>query len=196
MVFCFILGQIRTCEYMTDEGWMCGRIAREKANRANPQRRTLPHPDRRRLRASDEYRARYGTGMDIATRAAYDSPDTSALKKIFGDWGLWENRQTDWAISAWGGQGIYRDLKAKCLDQGQSEPDADRRALLLRERPRMGQLIPAEGAIRFAGNLALPISDIATWDEKHFRADILRALKSTVITRLPTVLYENHILDD
>ena len=249
----------------------------------------------------------------------------------------WANRQTDWAISAWVGQGIYRDLKSKYLDQGIAEPEADRRAisetftlieetqqsgrtenataltrehgilgklltqfatsplqqmqyetvtyrewrdlaanggpeanireardrffraliinhvivpglmtavtslykfatgdepdwkkdgfwrslliaaimgqfsrilfagalaeetlraLLLRERPRMGQLIPAEGAIRFAGNLALPIRDIATWDEAHLRADILRALKSTAITRLPTVLYENHIMDD
>jgi hypothetical protein len=292
----------------------------------------------RRLKESDEYRIRYGTGpasgMDIGTKAAYDSPKTSAFKTFFADWGLAPNRKVDWFISAWVGQGIYRDLKASYLDKGMSEEEADRRAIsetfsvieetqqsgrtenttaltreygvlgkmvtqfatsplqqmqyeiksfrewrdlaanngpeantlearnrfmraliinhvivpgamtavaalfkaatgdepewdkegfwwtvliasligqfgriffigalteeslrsfFLRERPRMGQLVPAEGAVRFTANLILPVRDIVTWDEKNFKADIMRALKSTAATRLPIKLYENYV---
>lgn len=292
----------------------------------------------RRLRESDEYRIRYGTGpasgMDIGTKAAYDSPKTSAFKTFFADWGLTPNRKVDWFISAWVGQGIYRDLKASYMDKGMSDQEADRRAisetfsvieetqqsgrtenttaltrehgvlgklltqfatsplqqmqyeiksfrewrdlaanngpeantlearnrfmralvinhvivpgamaavtalfkavtgdepewdkegfwwtvliaslmgqfgrifflgavteetlraLFLRERPRMGQLVPAEGAVRFAANLAYPVRDIVTWDEEHFKADIMRALKSTAASRLPIKIYENYM---
>jgi hypothetical protein len=39
--------------------------------------------------------------------------------------------------------------------------------LFLRWPPRMGQLVPAEGAIRLAANLAYPVRDIVTCDSKH-----------------------------
>jgi hypothetical protein len=85
------------------------------------------------LKDSDEYRARYGTGpasgMNAADRAAYDAPDADPLKKVFGDWGLWMTRKTDWIISAWVGQGVYRDLRAKYIDRGMAEAEADRRAI-------------------------------------------------------------------
>jgi predicted amidophosphoribosyltransferase/GNAT superfamily N-acetyltransferase len=289
-----------------------------------------------RLRNSEEYRVRYGTGpssgMDIATKGAYEDPGDSAFKKFFGDWGLWANRKTDWIISAWIGQAVYRDLKASMIDKGMSEEEADRRAisetfsmieetqqsgrtentmaltrehgilgkmltqfatsplqqmqyemaalrewrdlvahkgpeanikeardhfmraafinhvlipaamtaitslykattgdepdwkkegfwwtllisaimgqfsrilflgafteqtlraLFLRQRPNLGQLVPAEGVIRFSASLAYPVRDIATWDTEHLRADILRLLKSTAVTRLPAKLYES-----
>jgi hypothetical protein len=289
----------------------------------------------RRLRASDEYRARYGTGpasgMNAADRAAYDAPDADPLKKVFGDWGLWMTRKADWAISAWVGQGVYRDLKATYIDRGMAEAEADRRAisetftlieetqqsgraenlpelsrehgflgrlmvqfatsplqqmqyelkelaewrdlaanggteqsirearnkfmralfinhvivpgimagisglykaatgdepdwkkegywqtlliaaimgqfgriffagalaeqtlrvLFLRKPPYMGQLVPAEGVIRFGGNLAYPVRDIVTWDTEHMQADIMRLLKSIALTRLPVKIYE------
>lgn len=295
----------------------------------------------RRLKESDEYRARYGTGpasgMNAADRAAYDAPDADPLKKVFGDWGLWMTRKADWAVSAWVGQGVYRDLKAKYLDQGMGEADADRRAisetftlieetqqsgrsenlpemsrehgflgrlmvqfatsplqqmqyevkefaewrdlaanggpeasikearnrfmraafinhvlvpgimagisalykaatgdepdwkkegywqtlliaaimgqfgriffagalaeqtlrvLFLRKPPYMGQLVPAEGVIRFAGNLAFPVRDIVTWDTEHMRADVMRMLKSVALTRLPVNVYERLREDD
>lgn len=291
----------------------------------------------RRLKESDEYRVRYGTGpasgMDIASRGAYEDPDKSVFQKFFCDWGLFANRKADWIISAWVGQGIYRDLKAKYLDGGMDEATAERRAisetfsvieetqqsgrtentmaftrnygrlgkvftqfatsplqqmqyelvsfnewrdlvnnkgpaaniaearnrfmrslfinhvivplimtgiaglykgatggepdwkkdgfwqtllissimgqfsrilfagalteqtlrvLFLRAPPNMGQLIPAEGIIRFSATMAYPVRDIALWDMDHFHADIKRALKSTAVTRLPTVLYENY----
>ena len=291
----------------------------------------------RRLKASDEYRLRYGTGpesgMDVATRDAYEDPDKSVWQKLFIDWGLFANRKADSIISMLAGQGIYRDLKAKYLDNGMDEATADRRAisetfsvieetqqsgrtentmaltrnnklakvftkfatsplqqmqyelvsfnewrdlvankgpqaniaearnrfmrslfinhvivpgtmaliasayklatgdepdwekegfwqkllisaimgqfsriilvgavtesvlgaLFLREKPHMGQLIPAEGIIRFSATMAYPVRDIATWDMDHFHADIMRALKSTALTRLPTKLYENYV---
>lgn len=291
----------------------------------------------RRLKESDEYRVRYGTGpasgMDIASRGAYEDPDKSAFQKFFCDWGLYANRKADWFISAWIGQGIYRDLKAKYLDNGMDEANAERRAisetfsaieetqqsgrtentmaltrdhgrlgkvftqfatsplqqmqyelvsfsewrnlvankgpaaniaearnrfmralfinhvivplimtgiaglykgatggepdwkkdgfwqtllisaimgqfsrilfagafteqtlraLFLRKPPNMGQLLPAEGIIRFSATMAYPVRDIALWDMENFQSDIKRALKSTAVTRLPTVLYENY----
>jgi DNA repair protein RadC/predicted amidophosphoribosyltransferase len=288
------------------------------------------------LKESDEYRVRYGTGsssgMDIATKGAYENPKDSVFKKFFGDWGLWANRKTDWIMSAWVGQGVFRDLKASYMDKGMSEADAERRAIsetfsmieetqqsgrtentlaltrehgilgkmltqfatsplqqmqyeikafrewrdlvanqgpeenikeardhfmratfinhvivpalmtgisslykaatgdepdwkkegfwwtlliasimgqfsrvlflgafteqtlrafFLRERPNLGQLVPAEGVIRFSATMAYPVRDIVTWDMEHLQADVKRMLKSTAVTRLPTKLYEN-----
>jgi hypothetical protein len=287
------------------------------------------------LKESDEYRVRYGTGsssgMDIATKGAYEDPKDSIFKKFFGDWGLWANRKTDWIMSAWVGQGVFRDLKASYMDKGMSEADAERRAIsetfsmieetqqsgrtentlaltrehgilgkmltqfatsplqqmqyeikafrewrdlvanqgpeenikeardhfmratfinhiivpvlmtgisslykaatgdepdwkkegfwwtlliasimgqfsrvlflgafteqtlrafFLRERPNLGQLVPAEGVIRFSATMAYPVRDIVTWDMEHLQADVKRMLKSTAVTRLPTKLYE------
>ena len=64
------------------------------------------------------------------------------------------------------------------------------RVLFLRKPPYMGQLVPAEGVIRFAGNLAYPVRDIVTWDMEHFRGDIMRLLKSIALTRVPARIYE------
>ena len=64
------------------------------------------------------------------------------------------------------------------------------RVLFLRKPPYMGQLVPAEGVIRFAGNLAYPVRDIVTWDTEHMQADIMRLLKSIALTRLPVKIYE------
>ncbi|MDD3582907.1 MAG: hypothetical protein PHG74_02675 [Kiritimatiellae bacterium] len=64
------------------------------------------------------------------------------------------------------------------------------RVLFLRKPPYMGQLVPAEGMIRFAGNLAYPVRDIITWDTEHFRGDIMRLLKSIALTRVPARIYE------
>jgi len=292
----------------------------------------------RRLKESDEYHIRYGTGpasgMDIATRGVYEDPDKSVWQKFFCDWGLYANRKADWLISAWIGQGVYRDLKAKYLDNGMDEADAERRAIsetfslieetqqsgrtentmaltrehgrlgklftqfatsplqqmqyelvsfnewrglvankgpqaniiearnrfmralfinhvivpaimvgiagfykgatggepdwnkdgfwqrvliaaimgqfsrillagafteqtlnafFLRQKPNLGQLVPAEGIIRFSATLAFPVRDIATWDMENLHADIMRALKSTAVTRMPTQLYESYV---
>jgi hypothetical protein len=65
------------------------------------------------------------------------------------------------------------------------------RAFFLRERPNLGQLVPAEGVIRFSATMAYPVRDIVTWDMEHLQADVKRMLKSTAVTRLPTKLYEN-----
>jgi hypothetical protein len=87
----------------------------------------------RRLRESDEYRARYGTGpasgMSAADREAYSGYDTSPLRRFFGDWGLAPTRWADAFVSLWVGQAVYRDYMAKYLDMGMSEADADRRAV-------------------------------------------------------------------
>ena len=64
------------------------------------------------------------------------------------------------------------------------------RVLFLRKPPYMGQLVPAEGVIRFAGNLAYPVRDIVTWDTEHIQADLMRLLKSVALTRLPVKIYE------
>ena len=64
------------------------------------------------------------------------------------------------------------------------------RVLFLRKPPYMGQLVPAEGVIRFAGNLAYPVRDIVTWDTEHMQGDIMRMLKSVALTRLPVKIYE------
>jgi len=96
-------------------------------------------PDReviRQMRNSDEYRARYGTapgsGMDIASRQAYegyDEPARSAMQRFFGDWGLAPMRWMDAATSLWIGQGIYRDLYATNIDSGLDAEEAARRAM-------------------------------------------------------------------
>jgi proteasome lid subunit RPN8/RPN11 len=87
----------------------------------------------RRLRESDEYRARYGTGpasgMSAADREAYSGYDTSPLKRFFGDWGLAPTRWADAFVSLWVGQGVYRDYLAQYLDMGMSREDAERRAV-------------------------------------------------------------------
>ena len=288
-----------------------------------------------RMRESAQRRARYGTGpasgMNAADREAYAAPDSDPFKRFFGDWGLAPMRKVDYIVSMWIGQGIYRDFKAKYLDMGMGEADADRRAmsetwsvieetqqssraenlpemarehgflgrlmvqfatsplqqmqfeikpfaewrdlvanggpeagirearnrfmravfinhvlvngamlmvsniiklvfgdepdwekegfwqtlliaaligpfsrifitgalaeqtlrvLFLRKPPYMGQLVPAEGVIRFAGNLAYPVRDIVTWDTEHMQADIMRLLRSIALTRLPVKIYE------
>jgi hypothetical protein len=304
-------------------------------------------PDReavRKLRNSDEYRVRYGTapgsGMDIATRSAYDGytdPMRSAAQKFFGDWGLAPNRGVDWMVSAWIGQGVYRDFYASNIDAGMSEQEAERRAisdtwslieetqqsgrtenltsltrnhgvvgkmltqfatsplqqmqyevnalrewanlkanggdpanireagnkairamvinhvivpaamaavtglyktlmgddpdwqkdgwwrtlliaalmgqfsrvffigamaeetlraLFMRQRPRMGQLIPAEGIVRFSGNLAFAVRDMALWDTEKFKGDLGNMLQSSAVTRMPYKIYENATAPD
>ena len=70
------------------------------------------------------------------------------------------------------------------------------RVLFLRKPPYMGQLVPAEGVIRFAGNLAYPVRDIVTWDTEHMQADIMRLLKSVALTRLPVKIYERAAGDE
>ena len=294
----------------------------------------------RRMRASDEFRARYGTapgsGMDIASRQAYegyDDPARGAMQRFFGDWGLAPMRIVDARVSLWIGQGVYRDLYAANIDSGMDAAEADRRAmsdtwsmveetqqsgrtenltsltrnhgqvgkmltmfatsplqqmqyelsamrewadlranggspeavreagsravrafvinhvivpaamaavtalfkaatgeepdwkkenyawtllvaalmgqfsriffvgamteqtlraLFLRESPRMGQLIPAEGVIRTAGNLAFGVRDVATWSTDKFETDFKRILKSSAVTRIPMDAYENY----
>lgn len=295
----------------------------------------------RRLRESDEYRARYGTGpaagMDIATKAAYENPKDGAFRRFFGDWGFAPMRFMDWAVSAWVGQGVYRDLRAGYIDRGMSPADADRRAisetfslieetqqsgrtenltsltrnhgvigkiltqfatsplqqmqyelslirkwsalraeggrpenireagnravraifinhilvpaamemivsmyktvlgdepdwkeddyawqllvaalmgqfsrifmvgaltestlraLFMREYPRGGDIVPAEGVIRFSGNLAFAMRDIATWDTDKIHGDIRRIMRSMSATRVPWSLYENYLAED
>ena len=62
-------------------------------------------------------------------------------------------------------------------------------ALLKRESPRWGQVLPIEGAIGMAASGAFLVHDLATMDADKLQKDIERAIKSTAPTRLPYNVY-------
>lgn len=62
-------------------------------------------------------------------------------------------------------------------------------ALLKRESPRWGQVLPIEGAIGMAASGAFLVHDLATMDTDKLQKDIERAIKSTAPTRLPYNVY-------
>ena len=62
-------------------------------------------------------------------------------------------------------------------------------ALLKRETPRMGQMLPIEGAMGMAASGAFLIHDLATMNVDKVQKDLERAIKSTAPTRLPYNIY-------
>ena len=62
-------------------------------------------------------------------------------------------------------------------------------ALFKREAPRMGSMLPVEGAARMAGNAAFLLRDLAVMDLDHMQKDFERILKSAAPTRVPYNIY-------
>lgn len=58
-------------------------------------------------------------------------------------------------------------------------------ALLKRETPRMGQILPIEGALGMVASGAFLLHDLATMDIDKVQKDLERAMKSTAPTRIP-----------
>ena len=62
-------------------------------------------------------------------------------------------------------------------------------ALFKREAPRMGSMLPVEGAARMTGNAAFLLRDLAVMDLDHMQKDFERILKSAAPTRVPYNIY-------
>ena len=62
-------------------------------------------------------------------------------------------------------------------------------ALLKRESPRWGQMLPIEGAQGMAASGAFLVHDLVTMDVDKVHKDIERAIKSTAPTRIPYSIY-------
>ena len=62
-------------------------------------------------------------------------------------------------------------------------------ALLKRESPRFGQVLPIEGAMGMAASGAFLVHDLATMSVDKVQKDIERMIKSTAPTRLPYNIY-------
>ena len=111
---------------------------------------------------------------------------TGLLKKLTGD-------EPDWEKEGFWGRVLISVIMGQYRRVFLAGPLAEQvlRVFILRLPPYTGaQLVPAEGMIRFAGNVAYPIRDIVTWDMEHFLGDIMRILKSIALTRVPARIYE------
>lgn len=71
--------------------------------------------------------------------------------------------------------------------------EATLKAFFMRQMPRGGELIPAEGVIRFGARATLPIRDLVTWDMDNMQKDLRNMARNMAVTRLPLSLYENYI---
>jgi hypothetical protein len=66
------------------------------------------------------------------------------------------------------------------------------RALVKREYPRGGELIPLEGTLGITAGAFITAHDILNWDDERLKKDLVRMLKSVAPTRLPAKLWENY----
>jgi hypothetical protein len=157
----------------------------------------------RELMESDGFRARYEGGWSAESADILSQQHVSWLGKLY-DKGLAPNRFVDAVAAIWIAQGLYRDLKAKYIDQGMAPDEAKKRAQtitwnLVEQTQQSGRQENLPRFIREGGQLARFITQfqLSPLQQMAFELTAIREVRAGTPgakAKLLRVMIINHLL--